>query len=95
MNESFDSLTVAFKNDEGQVLVEEIKKIVLSKGAWSTIMFLYKDRSNIEADFSAPKVSIRRYQKRNDTYFQRSKFNISSGKQAQAIVKGLKEWFEF
>ena len=27
MNESFDSLSVAFKNDEGQVLVEELKKI--------------------------------------------------------------------
>jgi hypothetical protein len=95
VSDSFNSLTVSFKDDEGNILVEEIKKTVLSKGAWSTIMFLYKDRSNPSAEFSPPKVSIRRYQKRGENYFQRSKFNISSGKQAEGIVKSLKDWFEF
>ncbi|MFH1727290.1 MAG: hypothetical protein ABIA04_02585 [Pseudomonadota bacterium] len=95
MSDKLNELSVNFKDDSGEVLVKELKKEVLSKGAWSTVMFLYQDRSNSKAEFSAPKVSIRRYQKRGDDYFQRSKFNISSEKQAKLIVDNLKKWYEF
>jgi hypothetical protein len=35
---------------------------------------------------------IRRYQKRNGEYQQKSKFNISSEKQAQEIIEALQGW---
>ena len=42
MAESIDELTIHYEED-GRVVRKEIAKEVLSKGAWTTIMFLYQD----------------------------------------------------
>ena len=41
MNETIDDLTVQFE-ENGQVIVNELDKVVLSKGAWTTILFLFQ-----------------------------------------------------
>ena len=41
MNETIDDLTVQFE-ENGQVIVNELDKVVLSKGAWTTILFRYQ-----------------------------------------------------
>ena len=90
MSETIDELTMTYEED-GEVLVEELGKVVLSKGAWTTILFKYRDRRP-GAEFSAPKFSIRRFQKVEGTYRYKSKFNISSEKQAKMIVDALNDW---
>jgi hypothetical protein len=91
MSETAESLTIAY-TDNGIETVKELDKFILSKGAWTTILFRYQDWEAAKNQYGAVKYSIRRYQKRNNQYWQKSKFNISSVDQAQKIIKILSEW---
>lgn len=91
MSETIDELTVNYF-DEGVQTVKELDKVVLSKGAWSTIIYKYQDWNRSKEEFGPEKFTIRRYQKRNGQYGQRSKFNISSIDQAKQIIAALENW---
>ncbi len=93
MSETVDGLTVNYQ--EGELMtVKELDKVVLTKGAWATVMFRYQDLDRKTGEFGPDKYTIRRYQKRNGEYGQRSKFNISSRDQAQQIVTALTDWLK-
>ncbi|HEY5734122.1 MAG TPA: hypothetical protein VIU36_05105, partial [Gammaproteobacteria bacterium] len=79
---------------DGIDTVKELDKIVLSKGAWSTIIYRYQDYNRAKDEYGPDKYTIRRYQKRNGVYRQQSKFNISSKAQAQSIVDALQTWIK-
>ena len=72
--------------------LKELDKVVLSKGAWSTILYRYQDWDRRKEEYGPEKYSIRRYQKRNGEYQQKSKFNISSKDQARSIIDALQNW---
>ena len=91
MAANVDDISINYTED-GVLLVKELDKEVLTKGAWSTIMFKYQDWDRNKNDYGPEKYSIRRYQKRNGEYQQKSKFNISSTEQAQKIIEVLKKW---
>ena len=88
-----DEITINFE-EEGVLLVKELDKEILTKGSWTTIMFKYQDLDKATNSFKAPKISIRRYQKRNGEYKTKSKFNISSIAQAKKVLEVLKKWTE-
>ncbi len=91
MGASIDDITVSY-TEEGVETVRELDKKVLTRGAWTTIMFKYQDWNRAKEIYNPIKYTIRRYQKRNDSYWQKSKFNISSVDQAQQIIDALQEW---
>ena len=91
MAETVDDLTISYFED-GHETVKELNKEVLSKGAWATIIYRYKDWDNKSQDYGPDRFSIRRYQKRNGEYKQKSKFNISSIDQAEKIISTLQRW---
>lgn len=91
MNETIDAITIAYTED-GVETVKELDKKVLSKGAWTTIIFKYQDWNRAKEIYNPVKYTIRRYQKRNDSYWQKSKFNISSADQAEKIISALQQW---
>lgn len=91
MSETIDDLTISFSED-GTETVKELDKQVLSKGAWTTILFRYQEWNKSKQAYGAVKYSIRRYQKRNNQYWMKSKFNISSDDQAKKIVEILSAW---
>ena len=91
MAETVDELTVEYMEGD-DMTVKELDKVVLTKGAWATLIFRYQDLDRKTGDFGADKYTIRRYQKRNGEYSQRSKFNISSKDQANKIIDALKKW---
>ena len=86
-----DELTVSYK-DGDQETVKELDKKILSKGAWTTIIYRYQDWNNAKQEYGPDKFTIRRYQKRNGDYQQKSKFNISSKDQAIKIIDALNLW---
>lgn len=92
MSEAIDQVTVNWEED-GQLKVKELKKHVLTKGAWATLMFLYEELDPKTKEYGDPKISIRRYKKRNDQYVFQSKFNISSEAQAKEISRMIHEWY--
>ena len=93
MSDSIEELSISFYED-GIERVRELDKVILSKGAWSTIIFRYQEWVPSKNAFGPEKYSIRRYQKRNDQYWQKSKFNISSEDQARKLVEVLTTWLE-
>ncbi|MCP4043869.1 MAG: hypothetical protein GY731_18255 [Gammaproteobacteria bacterium] len=86
-----DELTVDY-TDGGVQTVKELDKVILSKGAWATVLFKYQDLDRRKDEYGPEKFTIRRYQKRNGIYNQKSKFNISSKAQALAIIEALQKW---
>lgn len=90
---SLDELSITFI-EEGVERVRELDKVVLSKGAWATIMYRYQEWVPAQQNYGPVKYSIRRYQKRNDQYWQKSKFNISSEEQARKIISALTQWLD-
>ena len=93
MADTVEDLTIEYVDDDGTITCKELDKTVLSKGAWATIMYKYQDLNRTSGDYGPEKVSIRRYQKRDGEYRPKSKFNISSEKQAKQIVEILANWF--
>jgi hypothetical protein len=88
-----EELSVTYSED-GINVVDELDKKILSKGAWTTIIFRYREWNRSKEEYSKDKYTIRRYQKRNGEYQQKSKFNISSPDQAKQLIEALTEWTE-
>ena len=91
MSATVDELTINYE-EEGVVLVKELDKVILSKGAWTTILFRYKNLSKSTGEYGKDMYTIRRYQKRQGNYIPKSKFNISSPEQAKKIIDALTLW---
>jgi hypothetical protein len=93
MAASVDELTVSY-TENGIETVKELDKEVLSKGAWTTILFRYRDWDRAKGEYGPDKFTIRRYQKRGGDYLPKSKFNISSRDQAKKIIAALQGWLD-
>ena len=91
MSASIEELTVSYEED-GVLVTRETGKEILSKGAWTTILFRYQTLDKATGDFGKNMYTIRRYQKRQGEYIVKSKFNISSPEQARRIVDTLSQW---
>jgi hypothetical protein len=91
MAATVEELTIEYE-EEGQTLVKELDKKVLTKGAWATLIYRYQEWDPKKEEFSKDRFTIRRYQKREGEYMQKSKFNISSADQARDIIAALQEW---
>ena len=92
MSETIDELGIEYVEGD-KVIIKQLDKNILTRGNWTTIMYLFQELNKKTDEYSPPKVSIRRYQKRNGVYRQQSKFNISSAKQGLEIIKSLQGWF--
>jgi len=86
-----DDLSIDFE-ENGILTTKQTDKMILSKGAWVTIMFRYQNWDAASQSYGEDKFTIRRYQKRNGEYTPRSKFNITNAKQAKMIVETLQNW---
>ena len=91
MSATADDLTVDY-SEGGVRLVQELDKVVLSRGAWTTVVFKYREWEARRGDYGPVRFSVRRYQKRNDRYQPRSKFTISSADQARKLIAALDRW---
>lgn len=91
MSDDVNDLTINYE-ENGTPIVKELGKEILSKGAWTTIMFRYQDLNRTSGEYGPVKYSIRRYQKQKGQYLPKSKFNISSNAQAEKIIETLSRW---
>ncbi len=93
MNETAEDLTVEYEEND-QVIIKEIDKVILSKGAWATVLFRYQQWRPESGDYGPDKYVIQRYKKSGGEYKWQSKFNISSADQARKIISALGAWLE-
>ena len=93
MSGDVNELTISYEEDD-VLLTKETDKVILSKGAWTTILYRYQQLNRKTDEYGDDRYSIRRYQKRNGQYIPKSKFNISSAAQAQKIIDALSTWLD-
>ena len=86
-----DDLTINYEED-GVLVVKELDKVVLTRGAWSTIVFKYQQWEQKKDGYGEDRFTIRRYRKMHGEYKQQSKFNISNKEQAGKIINTLQTW---
>jgi len=91
--ETIDDLTVNYEED-GVLLTKELDKVILSRGAWTTILFRFVQWDPKKDAYGPDRYAIRRYKKSNDAYRVQSKFAISSRDQAKKIIDALAGWID-
>jgi hypothetical protein len=92
MAETLDELTYDYEED-GTLVRKEIDRVVLTKGGWATMMFLFQELDRNSGKFRAPKMAIVRFKKSKGVYRKQSSFNISSEKQARQIAEVFEQWY--
>ena len=92
MAETLEELTYDYE-DEGVLVRKQLDKIVLTKGSWATLMFLYQELDKASGTFRAPKIAIVRFKKFKGAYRKQSSFNVSSEKQARQITEVFEKWY--
>ena len=60
----------------------------------ASIMFRFRELDRKTDEWRAPKIAIVRYKKSGGVFRKQSNFNISSEKQARAIIETLERWFD-
>ena len=93
MSSTIEDLTIHYEEDD-QIIVKELDKVVLTKGAWTTIMFRYKQLDRKSGEYGKDMYTIRRFRKMKGEYRPQSKFNISSPDQARKIIDALQGWIK-
>lgn len=92
MAETLEELSYDYE-DEGKLVRKEVERAVLTRGAWATVMFLYRDLDRKTEQFGEPKIAIVRFKKSRGVYRKQSSFNISSQRQARQIVENIERWY--
>lgn len=93
MASDVNELTVNYEED-GKLLVKELDKVVLSKGAWATVVFRFQQWDGKKEEYGPDRFVIRRYRKRDGEFQAQGKFAISSADQARKLVDALSGWID-
>ena len=89
--EDVEDISIDFE-ENGILLVKQEAKVVITKGTWSVIAFLYREWDAATESYGPAKATLRKFSKQRGTYRQESKFNIGSLSQARAIAQVLEQW---
>ena len=92
MAENINDITVNYE-DEGELVVEELDKVILTRGAWTSILFRFRERNRQTGAMGPPKATLRRYQKHNGIFKKRDAINLSA-EAAKSLVGTLEKWLE-
>lgn len=92
MAENINDITVTYEED-GEMLVEEMEKVILNRGAWTSILFRYRERDRQSGQMGPPKATLRRYQKYQGVFKKRDAINLSADT-ARTLVETLNQWLE-
>lgn len=93
MADTIDEININWSDETGKLVRKQMEKEVLTRGSWTTIMFLYQEMDRKTNDYGKPKISIRRYKKGASGYREQSKFTITNAKQAYQMMEVLKRWY--
>ena len=92
MAENINDITVNYE-EEGELWVEELDKVILTRGAWTSILFRYRERDRRTGDLGPPKATLRRYQKHNGLFKKRDAINLSADT-ARTLTGILTQWLD-
>jgi len=93
-----EELTIAREGDERMAPRRELKKEVLTSGAWSTVLYMYSELKRATKtkpeEWSGPKISLVRYRKMKGVFKFKKEFAISNLDHARHMVDVVSKWLE-
>jgi hypothetical protein len=91
-----DSLDEASYDQEvdGVLVRRQLERVVLARGAWATVMFLYEELDRETGGFGAAKIAVVRFRKLRGAYRKQSAFAIAGAAQAREVNAVLARWAE-
>jgi hypothetical protein len=93
MVETLDELSYDVEED-GVLVRRQIDRVVVARGAWATLMFLYEELDRATGSFRAPKIAVARFKKFRGAYRRHSVFTLASVAEARALTDVFERWFE-
>jgi hypothetical protein len=91
ISDALDELSYEQEAD-GVIVREQLDRVVLARGSWATVMFLYRDLDREAGAWGAPKMAVVRFQKWRGGYRKHSAFNVVSAAQARELGEVLARW---
>ena len=89
--EDLDDVTVELEQD-GDLVVRQEARAVLSRGAWPILAFLYRERDR-DGAFGPPRVTLRKFRRQHDAWRPESKMNLSL-EEAKSLSAALQAWID-
>ena len=80
------------QEDDGVLVREQLDRVVLARGPWATVMFLFRELDREANTWRAPRMAIVRFQKWKGGYRKHSAFNIANAAQARELSDVFARW---
>ena len=90
MFKTIDEITANYEVD-GITIIEELDKVFLNRGRWTTILFWCQVRTPATGEYK-PKAILRRYQKRKGEFKVHGSIGITP-KMVPALIEALTKYF--
>jgi len=91
MVETLDELSYDFE-DDGVLVRKQLDRLILARGAWATVMFLYQELDRGSGTFRAPKLAVVRFKKASGAYRKHSSFNVAGAAEARRLADVFAAW---
>jgi hypothetical protein len=91
MFDALDELTYDHE-DDGVLVRKQLERVVIARGAWATVMFLYEELDRATGSFGAPKIAFVRLKKSRGAYRKHASFTIAGGDETRRLGAILAGW---
>jgi hypothetical protein len=91
MSELLDELTYD-REDDGVLVRKQLERVILERGAWATVLFVYQELDKASGAYRAPRMTIVRFKKWRGALRKHASFNIESAQQARQLAAVLERW---
>jgi hypothetical protein len=90
-SDDLDDLTYDQEVD-GVLARKQLDRVVLTRGAWATVLFLYVQLDRATGDHGAPKVAVVRFQRSRGGWRKHAAFTLATADDARALADVLARW---
>jgi hypothetical protein len=91
ISDALDELTYELEED-GVLVRKQRDRVVLARGAWATVMFLFEELDRGTGAYGAPKIAIVRFQKWRGGWRKHAAFTLANAAQAGELADALARW---
>jgi hypothetical protein len=91
MSELLDELTYD-REDDGVLVRKQLERVILERGAWATVLFVYQELDRDTGAFRAPRMTIVRFKKWRGAFRKHASFNIEGAQQARQLAVVFERW---
>ena len=81
------------REEDGVLVRKQLERVVLARGAWATVLFLFQELDRETGGYRAPKMAVVRFQKWRGGYRTHSSFGVANAAQARELMTVFERWY--